>query len=233
MRLPYFRRYLLTGLLTLLPVGLTVVLLIWIWSSLVAIGRPLVGGLAGLTQPLSPALANLLRDSAFTGILAVLCLVVVLYVVGWIASQMIGRKLLAWVDRTMDRLPIVAQVHGAIRKTLDALRQQPRSGQRVVLIPFPSEQMLTVGLVTKLFRDARSGRELAAVYVPTTPNPTSGYLEIVPVEELRDTGWSVDQAMTFIISGGTVGPDVVPFERSPDSLIATDPNSPEGQRGGD
>ncbi|MEZ5440932.1 MAG: DUF502 domain-containing protein [Lysobacterales bacterium] len=212
MRPPRLRRYLLTGLLTLLPVGLTVLLLSWIWQSLAMIGTPLVAGLAGVIRPWAPTLAALLSDSIFTGALGVLCLLVLIYLVGWFASKLIGRKMLTWLDRTLDRLPLIAQIHGAIRKTLDALQQQPKSGQRVVLIPFPSEQMLTVGLVTKLFRDVRSGREVAAVYVPTTPNPTSGYLEIVPVEQLRDTGWSVDQAMTFIISGGTVGPDELPFD---------------------
>jgi uncharacterized membrane protein len=59
-----------------------------------------------------------------------------------------------------------------------------------------------------------TGRELAAVYVPTTPNPTGGYLEIVPVEQLTPTDWSVDQAMTFILSGGAVCPtERIPFQR--------------------
>jgi uncharacterized membrane protein len=62
-----------------------------------------------------------------------------------------------------------------------------------------------------VIREQGSGRELAAVYVPTTPNPTSGYLEIVPVELTTPTDWSVDEAMRFIISGGAVSPDSIPF----------------------
>ena len=57
------------------------------------------------------------------------------------------------------------------------------------------------------------GRELAAVYVPTTPNPTSGYLEIVPVDDLISLDWSLDEAMSFIISGGAVAPDVLKYGR--------------------
>ena len=75
--------------------------------------------------------------------------------------------------------------------------------------------MKAVGLVTRVFVDARNGREYAAVYVPTTPNPTSGYLEIVPIEDLTPTDWSMDQAMTFIISGGTIAPDTMQFDKSP------------------
>ena len=214
MRIPHLQRYLFTGALTLLPVSLTLLLFAWIWQQLVRLGSPFVNGLAQAVQPWSAQIASLLRDSFFTGALGVLLLATGVYAVGWMATRVIGKKALALVDSTMQRLPVVAQVYGAIRKTLDALQAQPKSGQRVVLIPFPSEQMLTVGLVTKVFRDINSGREVAAVYVPTTPNPTSGYLEIVPLELVRDTGWSVDQAMTFIISGGTVGPDSLPFDRS-------------------
>ena len=65
--------------------------------------------------------------------------------------------------------------------------------------------------VTRVVRERGTGRELAAVYVPTTPNPTSGYLEIVPVEKITPTDWTVDEAMAFIISGGAVSPDSIPF----------------------
>jgi len=58
--------------------------------------------------------------------------------------------------------------------------------------------------------EERTGREIAAVYIPTTPNPTGGYLELVPVEELTPTDWTMDQAMAFIISGGAVAPDILP-----------------------
>jgi uncharacterized membrane protein len=77
----------------------------------------------------------------------------------------------------------------------------------VVLIAFPSPDLKTVGFVTHMFKDSNTGEELAAVYVPTTPNPTSGYMEIVPINKLISTDWSMDEAMTFIISGGAVAPD--------------------------
>ena len=71
--------------------------------------------------------------------------------------------------------------------------------------------MKSIGFVTRVIREQGTGRELAAVYVPTTPNPTSGYLEIVPMEKITPTDWNVDQAMSFIISGGAVAPDSIPF----------------------
>ena len=79
----------------------------------------------------------------------------------------------------------------------------------MVLIDFPHKERKSesVGFVTRVLREQGTGRELAAVYVPTTPNPTSGYLEIVPVERVTPTDWSVDEAMRFIISGGAARPN--------------------------
>ena len=103
------------------------------------------------------------------------------------------------------------RTQGCASQLLDILQTKPDGTQRVVLIDFPHTQMKSIGFVTRVMREQGTGRELAAVYVPTTPNPTSGYLEIVPVELITPTDWSVDQAMSFIISGGAVSPDSIPF----------------------
>ena len=73
--------------------------------------------------------------------------------------------------------------------------------QRVVLIDFPSPEMKAGGFVTKTLKDADTGAVLAAGNVPTPPNPTSGYLEIVPIGSLISTTWTFDEAMSFIVSG--------------------------------
>uniref|UniRef100_UPI003CEAF79B DUF502 domain-containing protein n=1 Tax=Stenotrophomonas sp. SrG TaxID=3414430 RepID=UPI003CEAF79B len=95
-------------------------------------------------------------------------------------------------------------IYESATKLLDMLQTEPGATQRVVRIDFPHRAMKAVGLVTRVIREQGTGRELAAVSVPTTPNPTSGYLEIVPVELLTPTAWTVDQAMSFIIDGGAV-----------------------------
>src|SRR5438270_863977 len=84
---------------------------------------------------------------------------------------------------------------------------------RVVLIDFPHPGIKAIGLVMRNFRDSATGEQLAAVFVPTTPNPTSGYLAILPVQRLVPTSMSMDQAMTMIVSGGTVAPEE--FSTSP------------------
>ena len=115
----------------------------------------------------------------------------------------------------MARVPLANLVYTSVRKLLDILQTKPGSTQRVVLVDFPHREMKAIGLVTRVLKEEGTGRELAAVYVPTTPNPTSGYLEIVPVEKITATDWTVDQAMSFIISGGAVSPAEIPFSPKP------------------
>ena len=124
---------------------------------------------------------------------------------------MIGQRLLRWFETLVARIPLASTIYGSARKLLDILQTKPDGTQRVVLIDFPHAEMKTLGFVTRVMREQGTGRELAAVYVPTTPNPTSGYLEIVPVEKITPTDWNVDQAMSFIISGGAMAPDAIPF----------------------
>ena len=129
-------------------------------------------------------------------------------------------KHLALFDGVMHRIPVVKKIYGSTQQLLATLRQEPGTAQRVVLIEFPSPGMQAVGFVTRTLPDPRTGKELAAVYVPTTPNPTSGYLELVPVDNIVSTDWSMDEAMTFIISGGAVAPK------------ATDTRTPQKGRDG-
>jgi uncharacterized membrane protein len=85
--------------------------------------------------------------------------------------------------------------------------------------------MKTVGLVTRYFVDEDTGEELASVYVPTAPNPAGGYLEIVPVIELVPLDWTVDQAMSFVFSGGTTAPERIRFSRKQRDDAAEDASS--------
>jgi len=120
------------------------------------------------------------------------------------------------IEGLIERIPIAHTIYSGTKKLMSMLQKKPAGTQRVVLIDFPSPELKSIGFVTRVFSDP-SGREYAAVYVPTTPNPTGGYLEIVPIERLVATDWSVDQAMAFILSAGAAAPDVVPFhiERPP------------------
>jgi uncharacterized membrane protein len=150
--------------------------------------------------------------------MAIVLVLAALYAVGWVATHVIGRRLLRTFDQLMNRIPLVKTIYGSVRQLLAVLQQHPDGVQRVVLIEFPSASMKTIGFVTRTMRDADSGRELVVVYVPTTPNPTSGYLEIVPLDQVISTDWTIDEAMAFIISGGAVAPATLQYEQSAGTL---------------
>lgn len=207
--------YLLAGILTVIPLWITWWVFQFILSQLSRFGTPGVRALARLVQPVAPGVAELLLQPWFQFLLAVVVTLLALYALGWVATHVIGRRLIEGFDAFMNRIPLVAGIYGATKRLVAVLQQEPEAVQRVVLIPFPTPQMRALGFVTRTYREAGSGRQLAAVYVPTTPNPTSGYVEIVPLEECVPTDWSVDEAMTFIITAGSIGPEQVPFQRPP------------------
>lgn len=208
------RGYFLTGLLTLLPIWLVWIVFVFVLGLLSDISQPWVRPLSQqLASNFPEALGWVVRDWAQT-LFGVLATIFVVLAVGAFARRVVGQKVLAWFEALMAKIPLAKTIYGSARKLLDILQTQPGNAQRVVLIDFPHRNMKCVGFVTRVLREEGSERELAAVYVPTTPNPTSGYLEIVPVDQLVLTDWSVDQAMTFIISGGAVSPDRLPYSRS-------------------
>jgi len=209
---PRFQRLFLAGLLTLLPIWLTWVVVKFVFVLLSDTSRPLIGPLLHNLAAGNVALAWL-DDPWVQTAIALLATLGVILLSGVMARRVLGQRLLRWFEALVGRIPLASTIYGSARKLLDILQTQPDGTQRVVLIDFPHTEMKSVGFVTRILREQGTGRELAAVYVPTTPNPTSGYLEVVPVEKLTPTDWTVDQAMSFIISGGAVSPDTIPFSR--------------------
>lgn len=205
----------LTGLLTLLPIWLVWVVFKFVFGLLSDISRPLIGPLAAGIAAADPRLLGWLAESWVQTAIALVATIAFIVLVGALVRRAVGQKLLAWSEKIIARIPLAKTIYGSARQLLDLLQTKPDGTQRVVLIDFPHKEMKSVGFVTRILQDERTGQELAAVYVPTTPNPTSGYLEIVPVDRLTPTDWSVDEAMTFIISGGAVSPDKIPFARDP------------------
>jgi uncharacterized membrane protein len=197
------RRYLITGLLIFFPVWLTWVVVKFVFGALSTISAPVVAPLFNRYREHF----GWLDLDWLQGLVGAALTLLFLYLLGYLGTRLLGRRAIEWFDRLMARIPLVESIYGGSKKLLQALQTQPGNSQRVVFIDFPHRGMQAIGLVTRVLRDPGSGRELAAVYVPTTPNPTSGYLELVPVEDLRPADMSMDEAMSFIISGGAIAPE--------------------------
>jgi len=220
-RLPHLQRYMLTGFLTIIPLAITWFVLHFLFTVLSTIGTPVVQTLLKtlahwLSIPFPSLAESLLRldDPLLHSIIAVVLSLVAMYILGLITTLVIGKQIIQAFDSLMGRLPLIQTVYGLTKQFLSTLQTEPDKVQRVVLIEFPSPGMKVVGFVTRTLKDADTGELLAAVYVPTTPNPTSGYLEIVPLDKIVSTDWTIDEAMTFIISGGTAAPEHLHYSQS-------------------
>jgi uncharacterized membrane protein len=182
--MPHFvRRTFLTGLLILIPLFVTYVLIAFLFHLLTNASAPVMHGvfrLLGLDRypwdPLVP-LMNLLLSLA------------VIFLLGLVGTNILGRRLLHMVDALMLRLPLVRRVYGAVKHVVDTFQGPHRSFPRVVLIKYPRQGLWTMGLVAAERRDTlhlTPSPNVLTISIPTTPNPTSGTLVMVPSAEVLE-----------------------------------------------
>ncbi len=210
----HISRQILAGLLAIIPLGVTVWIIWFIFDILTWLGRPATLALARALRPTSPQASDLLLAGWFQSAIALIVALLILYLLGRATNAVIGRRLLRLMDKVVEAVPVARTIYGATQTLVRSVGggNGAPGGSRVVLIEFPGPHMRTVGLVTKIFPATQEQPELAAVYVPTTPNPTSGYVEIVPTSRLTWLDWSKNEAMAFIVSGGAMSPDTIPIK---------------------
>jgi uncharacterized membrane protein len=200
------QRSILAGIITIGPLFVTYLIFSFLLESLAKAGLPAVELLAAIfprgwwfSNPwLKPTLAVLLT-------------LAVLYVVGRVASLVVGRQAFGLFESALERLPFVAKVYTSVRRLLDSMMAQKGSNQRVVLIDFPIAGQKSIGFLTRTLNDAASGRQLAAVLVPNAINPTSAFLQILPMERVIETDMTTEQAMSMVMTGGAVGPETIQY----------------------
>ena len=197
------RKYLLAGLFTLLPLVVTLWILKGIFTTLLDIFRGPLTWVAHLIQLPDPPTWALTFFSALATLL-------LLVLVGALMGNFIGRQLLSWLDELMLHLPVVKTIYGAIRQLMGAIQSgQSGSFTEVVLVEWPHPGSYTLAFVAS--RDCSwaipGGQTMVAVYVPTAPNPTSGYVVMLEASKVRAVNLSADQALTWAVSGGVVVPE--------------------------
>lgn len=205
---------LFAGILTVIPLVVVWIVFDFLLTALYAAGSPLADAFAAFIENRVPELTPILVNEYVRWTISVMVALLVLYTIGAAASRVVGRRLISYFEQIIDRIPFVQTLYSATKKLIAALQQKPTGAERVVLVEFPHPGMKTIGLVMQTFADSKTGEELAAIYVPTTPNPTSGYLEIVPVAALTSTDFTIDQAMTMVISGGAITPGPLTLRRN-------------------
>lgn len=191
------QRLLVAGLVVLAPVALTAFVLYQLFRLIDGVFEPLFVRLVGTHLP---------------GIGVLLTLLVVL-ILGWLSTSFFGRRLIRVAERLMARVPIGRSVYSASKSVLEILAErQTDAFKRVVMIEYPRKGLYSIAFVTGKVDWTRLSPEVAdarTVFLPTTPNPTSGYLLLVPVSEIIDLPISVEEGVRLVISGGILLPKSV------------------------
>ena len=206
------RKYLIAGLLVWLPLAITVWVLLWVLGLMDGIFGGLVGAAASVVPPpLAEALGALRRVPG----MGVLILVLVLLATGVFAANIVGQWWLRQWDRVLHQVPIVKSIYSSVKQVSDTLFSSKGNAFReAVLVEYPRAGAWTIAFVTgtpapQVAPLLGQGDEHVSIYVPTTPNPTSGFFLMVPRAQLRPLNMSVDAALKHIISMGVVAPVVL------------------------
>ncbi|QFT59881.1 hypothetical protein FIU94_13695 [Sulfitobacter sp. THAF37] len=202
----------LTGLVVIAPVGLTIWL---IWS--------VVGWIDGFVLPLVPQAYHpdrMLQD--FLGLdpdlqinvrgLGVVIFLIFTIIVGWMAKGIIGRSLIRFAESLVERTPVVRTVYSGIKQISETIfAQSERSFETACLIEYPRKGIWALGFISTMAKGevaakSDSSGEMVSVFVPTTPNPTSGFLLFFPKRDVIELDMSVEDAAKLVISAGLVYP---------------------------
>ncbi len=197
------KRYLMAGLVATVPLVITMMLVSW---------------LVDFAHRALNWLPPHLRPDAWAGvhipgldvIVALLCVLAAVMLIGALTTNFIGGHVMRWVDALMDRIPIIRSIHSAVRQLLEAmLMGSGKAFREVVLVPFPMQGNWSIGFVTADARLPAAGfadKPMVSVFVPTTPIPTSGWLLYVARADIRPLDMSVEEAMKLVLSGGVIAP---------------------------
>lgn len=195
----------LAGIITIGPLFVTYLIFSFLLSELARAGMPLVLMFAAFFPK------QWLAQPWMQSLLAVVLTLAVLYVAGRLTSLVLGRQAFNLFEAVLERLPFVAKVYTSVRQLLDTMMAKKETSQRVVLVDFPIAGQKSIGFLTRTLTDSSSGAPLAAVLLPNAINPTSAFLQILPMERVIETSMTMEQAMSMLMTGGAVGPETIRY----------------------
>jgi uncharacterized membrane protein len=201
------QRNILAGIITIGPLFVTYLIFSFLLSTLAKAGLPVIKLFAAIFPE------GWLSQPMLQSLLAIVLTLAMLYVVGRVTSLVVGRQALELFEATLDRLPVVAKIYSSVRQLIDSMMAKKESSQRVVLVDFPIPGQKSIGFLTRTLTDETTGELLAAVLLPNAINPTSAFLQILPMTRVTETDLSMEQAMSMIMTGGAVGPETIRFSQ--------------------
>jgi len=210
-----WRRSFLTGLAVSLPALLTLAAIKWIFGTISSFTDALLFWLPYFIDDSKLIYTNG-QDGAmfwYWSLVALVLAATLITIVGVAAQYYIGKRMLEWLDTAMMNVPVVNKFYGAIKQVNEAFSGNKNSFKTVVLVEFPREGMYSVGFITSEQRaevQQKTKEKVVCVFIPTTPNPTSGFLVLVPEDKVTKLDMSVADGIKYIVSLGSIAPESLP-----------------------
>lgn len=211
------RTRIVAGILTVLPIWVTWAVLKFVFSLMRDATEPFARWVTeeykkNQLAPIPAFFHN--RLDWLVPVFAVLMTLFLLYLLGLFTANVFGRRVIAAVEWLVDRVPVAKTVYRSTKQVVATLAgQSEMAGARVVLVEFPRPGMKCLGFMTSMMKDKDTGRDLCAVFISTTPNPTTGYMQIVPAEDVSELDMTMEEAVKLLISGGVLSPATIAFDR--------------------
>ncbi|TAF99056.1 MAG: DUF502 domain-containing protein [Betaproteobacteria bacterium] len=216
------KKYLLAGLLVLVPIGITIWVLHFLITSL------------DQTILLLPQAWRPTWDGSSIPGIGIIFAFLLLFLTGAIASNVFGKQLVKAWESLVNRIPVVGGIYKSIKQLTDpVLAENGQAFNKAVLIEFPHAGSRTIAFLTNQVTGEVASRlngDHVSVYVPTTPNPTSGYMIILPKDRVIELKMSVDQALKYIVSMGVAAPPPEALLSQPLDAVAQPPNPDNANR---
>ena len=180
------------GLFVVIPVGITIFILKFLFNFADGILGPYLASL----------FAALTNHEGYIPGLGMLSGALIIYLTGLLATNVLGTRLLRWWDALLTRIPLVKSIYTSSKQLTQVFKEGKTSYRRAVFVEWPRKGVRAVGFVTAEVE--RDGERLVVVYVPTMPNPTSGFALFFREDEVMECGMTVEEAVKFVVSGGVV-----------------------------
>jgi uncharacterized membrane protein len=185
------RKWFLSGVATILPVGITILVLIWVFN--------LFDGV--LEKPMTWLLGRRIPG------LGLIVFVAFVLLIGMLTSNLFGRKIAQWGESLLSRIPLINIIYNPIKDVVTTLsNNKSKSFQKVAMVEFPSKGIKSIGFVTNSSFTI-DGQEKLSVFIPTTPNPTNGFLVIMEKDDVTLLDIPVDEGIKMVVSMGSVMKD--------------------------
>ncbi len=206
-----WRSNFVTGLVIVLPGVISIAVLVWLF-----------GTISNITDTLLIFIPKSITHRSngegpmywYWSLVAFMLAVVLISAAGRLARNYVGIKMIEWMDRALMQVPFLNKIYAATKQVNEAFAGNKNSFKTVVLVQFPREGMYSVGFITSEQNDeiqAKTREKVVGVFVPTTPNPTSGFLILVPETQLIKLEMSVADAIKYIVSLGSISQEYTPL----------------------